>query len=112
LVGELIAGKNTALVLAILKALEQIGDEKAVRYVEKVALGKTKTSKNEAVRIAAAECLEFLNRHKQNQGDKQILLRSSSVPPAAPQELLRPAQSVAETEPRQLLRATSSEETE
>ena len=120
------------LVLATLKALEQIGDEKAIPFVEKLAnsepivdndserrkaFRKFMTSADRViplanqdaeVREAAQHCLPFLRERAAAQKAGQELLHASS-PDANIADLLRPASSQA-TEPQELLRASVSGE--
>jgi hypothetical protein len=90
------------LKIAILKALEQIGDQKAVATVERLAT----SSKNGGVRLAAQECLPFLRERVQQVQVEQSLLRASG-PTTATDTLLRPAAGGTEAAPEQLLRPTS-----
>ena len=91
------------LKIAILRALEQIGDAKAVPVVEKVA----RTTRNAEVRQAAEECLLFLQQRAEQTRLEQTLLRAST--PATSDMLLRPTVSTVTTEPQQLLRASNTE---
>jgi hypothetical protein len=103
---------NTNLILAILKALEQVGDEKAIPFVERLAEGKA-NFKSQEVRKAAATCLPYLREQAAKQKEHQTLLRPSSaadVVTTAPDTLLRPAQyGGSTTEPQELLRASAGE---
>jgi hypothetical protein len=90
------------LKVAILKALEQVGDARAIPYVKHMS----RSSKSEAVRIAAWDCLPALHANARRMPVEQSLLRASS-PPASTETLLRPAASGIEVEPEQLLRPTS-----
>jgi len=76
---------DTPLILAILKALEQIGDERAVERVERLA----RTAKSREVRQAAEECLPALRASASNVRLANTLLRPAESPPDA--TLLRPA---------------------
>lgn len=53
-------GYNAPLVLAILKALKQVGDSKAIRYVERLAQGRGVAAKNSEIQAVAEECLPIL----------------------------------------------------
>ena len=96
---------NAELKTAILRALEQIGDEKAVPVVEKVA----RTARNPQVRTAAQECLPFLQQRAEQARIEQTLLRASTST-ASPDTLLRPTVATTPTEPQQLLRASYTED--
>jgi hypothetical protein len=93
--------KDLPLTLAILKALEQIGDERALPKVEKLAV-----SSDPKIAEAARECLPFLQERAERARQAQTLLRPASAADAVPTaDLLRPAQnSVPQTDPSELLR--------
>jgi hypothetical protein len=98
--------KNSEYVLTVLKALEQIGDGKALPYVEKLAYPADKQHKqNETVMQAAQECLVFLKQRVEQQQISQSLLRPSDKAAAVPDTLLRPASATQNVETAQLLRA-------
>lgn len=88
------------LTLSILKALEQIGDEKALPKVEHIA--EAKSGYLADVVIAAQECLPFLRLRAEQSRQANTLLRASEAA-TAPEMLLRPA-AEASSEPTQLLR--------
>lgn len=100
---------NPEYVLTVLKALEQVGDSKALPYVEKLVYPADKQDKqnkrNEAVVQAAQECLVFLQQRIERQQISQSLLRPSDKATAVPDTLLRSASATQDTEPAQLLRA-------
>lgn len=77
--------------LAILKALEQIGDEKAIPVVEKLANRKARTERGKRIKQAARECLLHLRANVGNVAFTQTLLRASE-PEARADVLLRPAE--------------------
>jgi len=78
-------GKDRDLTLAILKALEQIGDGRALEAVERLA----SKSKDARVRQAAEECLPALRESAEIARQSAILLRPAEAPADA--TLLRPA---------------------
>jgi hypothetical protein len=96
---------DEAVILAILRALEQIGDAEALPYVEPL----THFRKSEAIAQAAQACLPYLQQKQQQQQYSQTLLRSSVAFSQAPETLLRPAQRLTETQPQELLRAAEQE---
>lgn len=102
---------RTELTIAILKALEQVGDDKSLSIVTILAEGQGSAAADDAVQVAARECLPFLRRRVELQHAGEQLLRASSYDAGttAPDELLRPASSSGETEPEQLLRAAAAE---
>ena len=105
------AQKHEALIRAILKALEQVGDEAAVPYVKQLASGYAKTRAQQRVQDCAKECLPFLEAGANQRLGSQTLLRASSATGAAqPDILLRPAAEATVSESTQLLRAGSEDE--
>jgi hypothetical protein len=100
----LLEEEDGQLILAILKALQQIGDAQDLDAVEKV-MGQE--WRKPAVREAAEACLPFLRSNIQQQRTSQTLLRASD-PPSAPTELLRPALPT-ESEPQELLRPSTGQ---
>lgn len=104
-----LSGKDSVLTIAILKALEQIGDEKALAEVEWLA--ENDEDAPAEVRQAAQDCLPFLRIRAEEVRQAQTLLRASApVTEIAPDTLLRPAQGSVEADPNQLLRAQSAPE--
>jgi hypothetical protein len=112
------------LTLAVLKALEQIGDERDLPAVRKLADMKTdgnlwtkpfKVSKQEAaerarlIRQAAEGCLPYLEIRAEEKKQAQTLLRASEASnTAASETLLRAAEATANVTPaEQLLRPHS-----
>lgn len=114
------------LIISILKAYQQVGDETALEAVEKLADGMTvgpkgvhfeykKESKSgfyqggqvgydREIRAAAQECLPFLRQRVKNLTASSQLLRASSEESAASGELLRAAQHHAMEPAEELLR--------
>lgn len=89
--------------LVILKALEQIGDGKALPAVQKMAQAEAATAKQKEVREAARACLPFLEERAEREKISSTLLRASE-PTIHPEVLLRPAETVTSTSPDELLR--------
>jgi hypothetical protein len=96
--------KNTSLVLAILKALEQVGDEKALPYVEKLAEGRTRRSRDRQIQADAASCLPYLKQRAEESRSRQTLLRAASALDTPADILLRPVMASADTPSEELLR--------
>ena len=92
--------------LALLKALEQIGDERAISLVMDL---RDSPRINLDVRQAAAECLPALENRVRSARESATLLRASSAvnPADAPVVLLRPAGG-APTATDNLLRSTNN----
>ena len=77
--------------LALLKGLEQIGDERALPNVSALI---REPDIFPVVRQAARDCLPYLQVRAEQAQQAQTLLRASSGSEIAPQTLLRPAQGV------------------
>jgi hypothetical protein len=95
---------NAHMQTVLLRALEQIGDERAIPAVESlVAYGATT-----AVRRLASECLPYLTERVRLAREQSTLLRGSASPAlaAASAQLLRPASGKETTPAEQLLRPT------
>jgi hypothetical protein len=94
--------QDVPLTLAILKALEQIGDESAIPVVERLA---DEWRHNPKVTQAAQECLPSLQKRVEETKHARTLLRASSNGESVPTEmLLRPAVNATPDGPDQLLR--------
>ena len=104
-------GAHAPLICAILRALEQVGDQSAFAPVSKLARMRTFTPTQNKVRDAAANCLSYLSLNSDNARNSQTLLRASSaMSVTTPDMLLRPAASYAqETPAEQLLRPTQND---
>ena len=110
------AGKLNALLtlnyrLAILKALEQVGDASAIPVVAHLANGKAQTANQKTLKAAAQECLPLLQNNLGGVEANKMLLRASSPESAAPETLLRPVEFTPDANPKQLLRAADSGDT-
>lgn len=92
-------------VLAALKALEQIGDLRALPVVESLATGRRVTADPKRVQSAAQECLPYLLIRCEQQRASQTLLRASSSSSTPAADLLRPAHGTGDTSSTELLRA-------
>lgn len=104
------AKRHGPFLKAILKALEQVGDETAVPYVERLASSPGITRARREVRDAARECLPALYSRSEQVHASQTLLRASVQEEDRAAMLLRPTSEAVTTDPEQLLRATASEE--
>lgn len=83
-------------IVAVLKALEQIGDAAALPYVEFLAF----SARQPDIRIAAQECLPFLRERAEQTG--QTLLRAAGT--EAPEFLLRSTGDLSDPLPSHMLR--------
>lgn len=90
--------------LAILRALEQIGDAAAIPIVTTLANGRARTANQKALKAAAQECLPLLQSNFGSVEATKTLLRASQPLPAAPEMLLRPAEFIPDANPKTLLR--------
>jgi hypothetical protein len=95
------------LPLAVLKALEQIGDSRAIEPVRSLTKGKS----NSLYHQAARECLAVLEERRVDRDRDRFLLLPSSVE-AGKETLLRAASFQPETQTELLLRAATREERE
>jgi hypothetical protein len=98
------AARSAHMQTALLKALEQIGDERAIPAVENLAVNGAST----AVRQLASECLPHLAERVRLAQAQSTLLRGSASPAlaTASEQLLRPASGEPTTPAEQLLRPT------
>lgn len=81
---------NKALSLQILRALNNIGDARAIPAVEQLA----KSSPSEVVRQTAARTLSILQERHRQESATQTLLRASGTGVSTPDALLRAADAV------------------
>ncbi len=102
-------GKNTELIQAILKAFEQVGDSKAIPFVEKLSEGEGAAAKDRRIREAAIVCMPFLQAQAERERAARTLLRAASSPDDPSTLLLRPAQGVTEVDASRLLRPSVPE---
>ncbi len=94
--------------VAALKALEQIGDARALPVVDNLAAGRCVTTDPKRVQAAAQDCLPFLQIRCDRQQASQTLLRASSASETPADTLLRPAQGIGPAESSELLRGGTS----
>ena len=104
------AARRYDLILAVLTALEQVGDSHAIPAVQRLADARPLGARQERIRDAARECLAALRENAGRVDHSLTLLRGAHAPESAADALLRPAAS-ASSEPDQLLRAATGEET-
>ncbi len=104
--GKQVAERQANFDIAILKAWEQVGDERALTFVQQLATMTAKSPAKKRVREAAEQCLPYLEARVGEQRQTQTLLRASTVPTEAGDILLRAATAqTAPVESEQLLRA-------
>jgi hypothetical protein len=100
------------LTIAILKALEQVGDKKAIPPVEGLfrQIGQATSTDYMRMRAVAYDCLLCLRDHASRTRQSQFLLRGSQLPTGgAPSTLLRPAQETDSTASTELLRPSDAD---
>lgn len=92
-------------VVALLRALEQVGDVAAVAPVRALAEARFRTARQRRISEAARECLPYLLNVAEKNQQSQLLLRASHAPGTETDRLLRPAAGVGSHDPEWLLRA-------
>ena len=97
-----------SLRVAVLKALEQVGDSRDIPVVERLVNMNTYTSEEEEIQQAAAHCLPILRANCAEVEAARTLLRASQAEDARPNTLLRPASGAGQTERHNLLRGTDA----
>ena len=90
--------------LAILQALEQIGDAAAIPVVTQLAKGRAHTAGQKTLQAAAQACLPLLQSSFGDVEATETLLRASQSEPTSPEMLLRSVEFTPEAKPQQLLR--------
>ncbi len=104
------ARTHAEYLMALLLALEQVGDTAAIPFVRGLANSRPFTLRQRRVVEAAGDCLPFLEGCAQQNRDSQILLRATTSDDAANAFLLRPAGTQTASNPDLLVRvATPSE---
>lgn len=96
--------RSVAFRIAILRAFAQVGDRKALRFVERVAKNDPKSEGERRVQDAALACLPALRRRAEQEGQRQTLLRPAQSASNEEDTLLRPASGGQDTAPETLLR--------
>jgi hypothetical protein len=97
--------------VAILKALEQIGDSRSLPVVMRLAAMPARTAAQREVQRAAIDCLPYLEVLAGREREAQRLLRPSCSSEDPGQSLLRSAAPNVSSEPAVLLRASAGEST-
>jgi hypothetical protein len=99
------ARTGSGLMVAILQSFQQIGDNAAIPYVERLAEAVPQSPQESRVVKEAQECLPYLRLCAGNNSASHSLLRASAMSNvAATDNLLRPVRESRETRPEQLLR--------
>ncbi|HLK59299.1 MAG TPA: hypothetical protein VKU00_22255 [Chthonomonadaceae bacterium] len=100
--------QHEKLRLAILEALKQVGDERAVPIVRRLAKVPFWQREPNALQEAAQECLPLLEANLAHVVSTQTLLRASAPETVGADVLLRSANATTEHTPEQLLRASDT----
>ncbi len=100
--------KNSEFVVAVLKALEQVGDDTHLEQVERLAHQRTGNPFQERMRDSAIACLPYLRERAENAIMAKTLLRASAAD-MSPDMLLRPAGYIPDANPNELLRPIQPE---
>ncbi|HLK61121.1 MAG TPA: hypothetical protein VKU00_31455 [Chthonomonadaceae bacterium] len=98
--------KSRPLALALIQAYQQVGDERDLPVVQRLAEGNGVLAKDAEIRAAAQNCLPFLQANAERNRTSQMLLRAAPPPSMTSAELLRPVAALSPNDPQQLLRAT------
>jgi len=99
---------NVALVHAILKAYEQVGDSEAIPFVQRLANGEGYAARESGIQQEAQACLIYLHQRAQQQQAQQTLLRAAGEETSSA-NLLRPSEGATQVDPQQLLRASQGQ---
>jgi hypothetical protein len=99
------ARTHERFLIALLSALEQVGDETSVPPVEQLAKAQPTSAAQRRVCDAARECLPALQMRAANHQSSHTLLRASSATATGVEMLVRPVNGETITNPEQLLRA-------
>lgn len=102
---EALVSPDEPLVLAVLDALQLIGDGRAIKPVERLIVN----SRSERVRETARHLLPLLAERHSQENNSRLLLRATTAPDTPAGMLLRPAQAYSESDPAMLLRSSASE---
>jgi hypothetical protein len=96
--------------VALLEALEKIGDAGALPAVQELATCTVTTASGKRVQAAARKCLPVLRLRVRTLETSSTLLRASSAEDTGGASLLRPVHGGDNTAPEELLRAARSDE--
>lgn len=107
--GRALKSKDFVFVCAILKAMEQVGDEKHLELVQRLSKKETTNPIQLRIREAAQECEPYLRKRVEETQLANTLLRASQMEDA-PAILLRPVEYRPDTATHELLRPESAPE--
>ncbi len=106
LLTDRVARTNPDLAVAILNALEQVGDVRLAPVVQKQAEANASTQAQRRVRLAAENCLMYLLDRGEQERSSNMLLRPARGSSVHDSNLLRPATGKQEADPGLLLRSS------
>ena len=106
---QVLMGRDVSLTVATLKALEQVGDTKALPFVQRLLAGGGHGTTSEQVREAAHHCWPRLQERIAQEDANRTLLRPTQAENMPDGTLLRAAHSSQCTEVQDLLRASTSD---
>ena len=98
-------GYNSKLILAILQAFEQVGDDRAIPHVKRLTACPVWLADSERIEADADRCLRILCATAGEWKSRRLLLRTASAPAQIATGLVCPAQAPANVPSGQLLRA-------
>ena len=104
-----LASADTDLVLAVLAALEQIGDKKALPFVEKLSERPVRTPRDAEIRRAAVQSIPLLLARAARHEVGSTLLRPAGEPAQPDRTLLRAAVDGGATDTEILVRPAASD---
>ncbi len=99
---------NKTFVFAALHALEQVGDERSLASVKKLADRARKRRDWRSIAEAAQHCMEFLQLRAEQTEATTMLLRASSASEYGVDMLVRPAHGAETTSAGEMLRTSSA----
>ena len=105
-----IKNKESAFVQAILKALEQVGDERDLPAVQRMADREATTQREKTLRGAAQQCLPYVEQRAEQNRVANTLLRAATANESDTQSLLRPVSTAIGADPHLLRPANGSQE--
>jgi hypothetical protein len=95
--------RDAEFLLALLKALEQVGDSRFLGPVRHLAARRAWSPNQRRVQSAARSCLVFLEQKAEQERIRQTLLRPTSAEALPAETLLRPVEGAADFNPSELL---------
>jgi hypothetical protein len=104
---KLLRSRDVEYVHAALKALEQVGDESAIPYLERLIKSRSRTATQKQVQEAVKQCMAAVMQRTESGAPGSTLLRPTEGNPT--ETLLRPISNQTGAEEQNLLRPADSE---